>query len=74
MEDNLQWKVTSKWKTTSNGRQPSMEDNLKILNVEYLSHHLLDLTQILDLSIKTMEDNIRCKDDLKAGRIILVSS
>jgi hypothetical protein len=26
-------------KTTSNGRQPPMEDNLKILKVEYLSNH-----------------------------------
>ena len=28
-----------------------MEDNLKILKVEYLSNHLLDPTQILNLSL-----------------------
>ena len=28
-----------------------MEDDLKILKVEYLSNHLLDLTQILNLSL-----------------------
>ena len=39
MEDDLQWK------TTSNGRQPLMEDDLKISKVEYLSNH-----QILNLS------------------------
>ena len=43
MEDDLQWK------TTSNGRQPPMEDNLKILKVEYLSNHWLDFPQILNL-------------------------
>ena len=56
-----------------------MEDDLKILKVEYLSHHLLDHTQIFDLSlndmticykslklrIPLMEDNLRYKDDLK---------
>ena len=26
-------------KTTSNGRRPPMEDDLKILKVEYLSNH-----------------------------------
>ena len=39
------------WKTTSHGRQPHMEDNLAILKVEYLSNHLLDPTQILNLSL-----------------------
>ena len=39
------------WKTTSNGRRPPMEDDLKILKVEYLSNHLLDHTQILNLSL-----------------------
>ena len=29
----------------------SMEDNLKILKVEYLSNHLLDHTQILNLDL-----------------------
>jgi hypothetical protein len=28
-----------------------MEDNLTILKVEYLSYHLLDLTQILNFSL-----------------------
>ena len=33
------------------GRQPLMEDDIKILKVEYLSHCLLDHTQILNLSL-----------------------
>jgi hypothetical protein len=36
MEDDIQWK------TTSNGRQPTMEDDLNILKVEYLSNHCMD--------------------------------
>ena len=32
-------------------RQHSMEDNLQILKVEYLSHHWLDPTQISNLSV-----------------------
>ena len=44
-EDDLQWK------TTSNGRRPPMEDDLKILKVEYLSNRLLDHTQILNLDL-----------------------
>ena len=28
-----------------------MEDNLKILKVEYLRNHFLDVTQILNLSV-----------------------
>ena len=36
-------------KTTSDGRRPSIEDNLKILNVEYLSNHWSDLSQISNL-------------------------
>ena len=32
-------------------RQLSMEDDLKILKVEYLSNHLLDHAQILNLSL-----------------------
>ena len=28
-----------------------MEDNLKILKLEYLSNHFVDLTQILNLSL-----------------------
>ena len=52
-------------KTTSNGRQPknikswnedddqqpSMEDDLKILKVEYLSNHWSDFPQIWNLSL-----------------------
>ena len=45
MEDDLQWKMTS------NGRQPLMEDDLKILKVEYLSNSLLDHTQISNFSL-----------------------
>ena len=41
---NQNWKCL-KW------RQPPMEDYLKILKVEYLSNHWLDLTQILNLSL-----------------------
>ena len=33
------------------GRQPLKEDYLKILKVEYLSNHLLDRTQILNLGL-----------------------
>ena len=35
---------------SSKGRQPPIEDDLKILKVEYLSSHLSDLSQILNLS------------------------
>ena len=50
-----------------------MEDNLKILKVEYLSNHLLNPTQILNLSLddKTMlykffkRRQPPMKDDLK---------
>ena len=45
MEDDLQWK------TTSNGRKPIMEEDLKILNVEYLSIRIVDHTQILNFSL-----------------------
>ena len=36
---------------SSKGRRPPMEDDLKILKVEFLSNHWLDLSQILNLSI-----------------------
>ena len=39
-EDDIQWK------TTSNRKRPPTEDDLKKWFVEYLSNHLLDLTQI----------------------------
>jgi hypothetical protein len=50
-----------------------MEDELKILKVEYLSNHLLDLPQILNLSsgdqtkIKTArnKDNLQWKTNSK---------
>ena len=45
MEDDLQWK------TTSNGRRPPMEDDLKISKVEYLSNRILDPAQILNLDL-----------------------
>ena len=38
-------------KTTSNGRRPPMEDDLKLLKVEYLSNRLLDHAQILNLDL-----------------------
>ena len=38
-------------KTTSNGRRPPTEEDLKIWKVEYLSNHWLDLTQIWNLSL-----------------------
>ena len=38
-----------KWRRP-NGRWPQMEDDLKILKVEYLSNHWSDLPQILNLS------------------------
>ena len=44
-EENLQWKTNSK------GKQPPMEDDLKILKVKYLSNRLLDHSQILNLSL-----------------------
>ena len=44
-EDDLQWK------TTSNGRWPLMEDDLKIWKVEYLSSHWSDLPQILNINL-----------------------
>jgi hypothetical protein len=58
MEDDL------KWKTTSNGRWPQMEDNLKILKVEYLSNHWSDLPQILNLSSGDQTKNAWNEDDL----------
>ena len=45
LKEDLQWKTTSKYK------KPLMEDNLKILQVEYSSNPLLDHTQVLNLSL-----------------------
>ena len=44
-----------------------MEDDLKILKVEYLSNHLLDHTQILNLSWdnQTIYLNPQNEDDLQ---------
>ena len=44
-EDDLQRK------TTSNGRRPPMEDDLKILKLEYISNHWSDFPQTLNLSL-----------------------
>ena len=65
-----------------------MEEDLKILKVEYLRSHLLDktLTLNLDLDDQTlfykslkeswppMEEDLRCKDDLNACRMWRMSS
>ena len=37
-----------------------MEDNLKILKVEYLRNHLLDYTQILNLSLDDQTKFYKC--------------
>ena len=76
MEDDLQWKMTS------NGRWPPMEDDLKILKVEYLSNRLLDHNQILQLSL--YDHTICCKsfkwrrplmeDDLKILKVEYLSN
>ena len=36
---------------TSQGRRPLKEDDLKLLKVEYLSNHLLNHSQIFNLSL-----------------------
>ncbi len=41
-------------KMTSNGRRPKMEDDLKILKVEYLSNHWSDRTHIRNLSLQDL--------------------
>ena len=59
----------SESKTWMKWRRPTMEDDLKILKVEYLSNRLLDLTQILNFSYMTKpcfvnpsnEDNLQWK-------------
>ena len=64
---------------TNHGRRPKLEDNLKILIVEYLSNHWSDHAQILNLSlcdqnqglqmhkvkIPTMEDDLHWKTTSK---------
>ena len=52
-----------------------MEDGLKILKVEYLSNHLLNLSQILNLSLDDQtimynEDDLKWKISATAYRII----
>ena len=59
-----------------------MEDDIKILKVEYLSNHLLDHTQILNLSL--YDQTIFCKsfkerrppmeDDLKILKVEYLSN
>ena len=57
-----------------------MEDNLKILKVEYISNHLFDLPQLINLSLKDQIENC-CKsrwttieDDLKMFKVEYLSS
>ena len=47
--------------------RPPMEDDLKILKVEYLSNHWLDLPQILNWSLgdQTKIQNTLNEDDLQ---------
>ena len=63
-----------------------MEDDNKILKLKYLSNHIWNHTQILNLSLDdqtifykslrgrwpSLEDDLRCKDDLKASRILVL--
>ena len=65
-----------------------MEEDLKISKVEYLRNHLLDQTLILNwgsddqtVFYKSLaerwppvEEDLRCKDELKAFRMWLMSS
>ena len=90
MEDDLQWKTTSngrrppmeedfQWKTTSNRRR---SQNIKswiyqqqlfgsYSNFRPMLNHIF---KCLKWRLPTMEDNFRCKDDLKACRIWLLIS
>ena len=54
-------------KMTSNGRRPKMEDDLKILKVEYLSNHWSDFPQISNISLgdQTKIKNTQNEDDLQ---------
>ena len=69
-------------KTTSNGRQPPMEDNLKILKVEYLSNHSSDPPQILNFSSGEQTKNKKSskwrqpsmEDDLKILKVEYLSN
>jgi hypothetical protein len=50
-----------------------MEDDLKILKVQYLNNHLLDLPQLLNIRLRTIsklkitvnEESLSMEDDLK---------
>ena len=45
-----------------------MEDDLKILKMEYLSNHIVHLSQILNLNSgdqPEVEDNLQCKTTTK---------
>ena len=64
---------------TSKGRWPPIEDDLKILKVEYLSNHLLDHTQILNLSLydQTLSFQWRwppMEDNLKISKVEYLSN
>ena len=55
IEDNLQWK------TTSNGRQPPIEEYLQILKVEYISNHCMDHDLVLMWEIREkLRGNLEC--------------
>ena len=48
-QKSLKWRSSgdqTKIKHSSNGRRPPMEDNLRILKVEYISNHWSDLPEI----------------------------
>ena len=48
------------------GRRPLMEEDVKILKIEYLNNHRSDLPQILKLSLgdQTKMENTSNEDDL----------
>ena len=49
-----------KMKMTSYGLRTKLEDNLKILTVEYLSNNWSDLAQILNLSLYDQSKVYKC--------------
>ena len=60
------WKKDDlRWKTTSNGRQPQMEDDLEILKVEYLSNHWSDFPQISNLNSGDQIKNTQNEEDFE---------
>ena len=44
-------------KATFNGRRPPMEDDIKILKVEYLSNHSSDLPQFFEFKLRGPNQN-----------------